>query len=253
MVLAASDKDPEGPVEPKEVVEIYHNRPDPLIELTIGNQTIRCTLKHPFYEREKGWTAAAELEIGDELRTHEGDWVKLIGKEDKVEVEPVYNFHVAEHHTYFVASPDGRSSVLVHNESGGSLSYAGTRHVGGTTIHVFTFGGTPYGQLMGVLEFRSDDEKSREKALEIARTRSGSVHGRIVIKDGVAQGGAEDLEWDDLWKEQEEMRREWNRSHTVNAFVMICAPDIVLPPAIEAAGTTSFTAHTNVQRPREKS
>lgn len=116
-VLAASDKDPEGPVEAKEVVEIFHNRPDPLMELTIGEQTIRCTLKHPFYAREKGWTAASELEFGDELRTHDGGWVKLAGKETKGDVEPVYNFHVAENHTYFVGDRGSGLTILVHNQS----------------------------------------------------------------------------------------------------------------------------------------
>ena len=86
MVLAASDGDPEGPVEAKAVVEVYHNGPSELIELTIGNSVIRPTLKHPFHIRGKGWTAAAELQVGDELRTHDGGWVKLIGKEDKGEI-----------------------------------------------------------------------------------------------------------------------------------------------------------------------
>ena len=37
---------------------------------------------------------------------------------DNGEIEPVYNFAVAEHHTYFVASQDGAVSALVHNAYG---------------------------------------------------------------------------------------------------------------------------------------
>lgn len=120
MVLAASDQDPEGAVEPKPVVEVYHNRPDRLMGLHIGDMVIRPTLKHPFYAKGKGWTAASELEIGDELRTHDGGWVKLTGKHQNGDVKPVFNFHVGDRHTYFVGKTGDRNcnAVLVHNDSG---------------------------------------------------------------------------------------------------------------------------------------
>jgi len=117
MVLAASDQNPEGPVEPKPVVEIYHNRPDGLMELTIGDAVIRPTLKHPFYVRGKGWTAATDLQIGDELRTPNGGWAQLHAKHQNGDIEPVFNFHVGEHRTYFVGDATN-GTVLAHNQSG---------------------------------------------------------------------------------------------------------------------------------------
>jgi Pretoxin HINT domain len=91
-----------------------------MYEFTIHRpSTIRCTPKHPFYVRDKGWTAAGELRPGDLLMTLEGDWVPVDRTEDRGEVEPVYNLNVAEAHTYFVAGTNGGPAVLVHNESGG--------------------------------------------------------------------------------------------------------------------------------------
>ena len=122
MVLAAADRDPEGPVEPRRVVEVYHNRPDQVMRLQVGELTIRPTLKHPFYVKHKGWTAAGELKVGDELRTHDGRWTQLTATEDRNETEPVYNLHVEGYHTYFVGNTSVASAVLVHNDSESSES-----------------------------------------------------------------------------------------------------------------------------------
>jgi hypothetical protein len=117
-VLAAAESDPEGPLHACRVVETYHNEPKRLLAVRLAgaSEPIRCTFKHPFYVRSKGWTAAEELVSGDELRTPEGSWAKAEGVADAGQVEPVYNIQVENDHTYFVSVADG-AAVLVHNDT----------------------------------------------------------------------------------------------------------------------------------------
>ena len=78
IVLSAPHGDPEGKIEPKPVVQVYHNGPRRLLELHIeGGGMIRPTHTHPFFVRGKGFTAAEKLEPGDFFRTHEDHWVEL--------------------------------------------------------------------------------------------------------------------------------------------------------------------------------
>src|SRR5207248_220422 len=66
MILARSEYDPDGPLEVKEVEEVFVWLA-PVLHLHIGGQVIGTTAKHPFYERYKGWVAAQQLEVGDQL------------------------------------------------------------------------------------------------------------------------------------------------------------------------------------------
>ena len=76
---------------------------------------ISSTAEHPFYVYQKGWTPLAQIKPGDWIRTDNG-WVEVNRVEDTGEFETVYNLRVADHHTYFVASPDGSYSVWAHNQ-----------------------------------------------------------------------------------------------------------------------------------------
>jgi hypothetical protein len=118
-VLSAPEHDAEGAVTAKTVQRVFHNPPSELIRLTIGGTEVRSTPPHLFYVREKGWTAAEDLEVGDELRTPDGRWVTLDAKQHQPDPEPVFNFRVADYHTYFVGDPAGGEAVLVHNEYDG--------------------------------------------------------------------------------------------------------------------------------------
>jgi hypothetical protein len=67
----------------------------------VAGEVIRTTPEHPFYVKEKGWTAAGELEIGDLLSTEAaGGWVAVEDVLDSGQVETVYNFRVADYHTF---------------------------------------------------------------------------------------------------------------------------------------------------------
>ena len=88
----------------------------------IGEGVIRTTFNHPWYVLRKGWVPAGKIEIGDELRCENGQFVVVTDLFANGDVEPVFNLRVADNHTYFVAS-EGGPSVLVHNQSPGTPVY----------------------------------------------------------------------------------------------------------------------------------
>ena len=76
LVLSRSEHNPEGQVEPRRVEEVFI-RNSAIVELSVGGRTIGTTAKHPFYVRNKGWRCVKELETGDELCSHDGQWLPL--------------------------------------------------------------------------------------------------------------------------------------------------------------------------------
>jgi hypothetical protein len=78
---------------------------------------IEGTAEHPFYVYGKGWTPMGQLQPGDWIRTDNG-WVEVGGVEDTGRVETVYNLAVADHHTYFVGTPEWGFGVWAHNANG---------------------------------------------------------------------------------------------------------------------------------------
>jgi hypothetical protein len=153
MVMAVSDTDPEGPLVASPVMKVYHNPPSPLLELVmvraglVGADTfarrsvaraegeigfgaaapvmqaptdetknvIRVTANHRFYVRGRGWVAASDLREGDCFRGAGGEDVEFVGGREMDRVQKVYNMHVSACRTYFVATPDRESCILVHN------------------------------------------------------------------------------------------------------------------------------------------
>jgi len=65
--------------------------------------------------RGRGWTAAKDLRAGDELRSHDGQWLTVEDVRDTGREEAVYNCRVAEYHTYFVGDEGWGWSVWAHN------------------------------------------------------------------------------------------------------------------------------------------
>ncbi|NMO98280.1 pretoxin [Paenibacillus lemnae] len=112
-VLAKSEYDSNGELAYKEVTALYRNQRDDIIKLHVGEQIIETTDNHPFWVEGKGWIFADELRAGDKLQKADGSNLTI----DKVEfiklVEPVtvYNFTVADYHTYYVTD----LGIWVHN------------------------------------------------------------------------------------------------------------------------------------------
>lgn len=99
--------------EPKTVVGTFQNQTDAIVRIGINGEVTEATHTHPFYTIGKGWKCAGDLNVGDAVLLSSGD----TGIIDKVEIRhldskiTVYNFEVADNHTYFV----GKEGALVHN------------------------------------------------------------------------------------------------------------------------------------------
>jgi len=113
-ILARAENSPEGAVEVK-IVEQTYIRVSPIMMLRVRGQEIRTTAEHPFYVSGKGWVVASEIRIGDQLSSHDCQWVTVEGVTNLNEVTTVYNLRVSDYHTYFVGSLEWGFSVWAHN------------------------------------------------------------------------------------------------------------------------------------------
>lgn len=100
-------------VELKPVIETYTNETTELVHVTVNCNEIISTPNHPFYSPVKGWTAATHLRAGDILVLVNGEYVVVEKVQHELLENPVkvFNFQVADYHTYFI----GIAGVLVHN------------------------------------------------------------------------------------------------------------------------------------------
>jgi hypothetical protein len=113
-VWCRPENDPAAPVELKEIEETFVTS-GPIWHLHVGGQVIRTTPEHPFWVDGKGWTQTADLEAGDVLVSHDGQTRRVEDILETAQWQPVYNFRVADHHTYFVGREEWGFSVWAHN------------------------------------------------------------------------------------------------------------------------------------------
>ena len=97
----------------KEIVQTFENETEELVHISVADDEIVTTPKHPFYVPHKGWTSAIDLRAGDILVLSNGEYVIVEKVQHEILESPVkvYNFEVRDFHTYYV----GENSVLVHN------------------------------------------------------------------------------------------------------------------------------------------
>lgn len=113
MVLAKDENKPDGELAYKEVTALYRNQRDDIIKLHVGEQVIETTDNHPFWVEGTGWVFADELQVGDKLQKADGSNL-TIEKVEFVKLDKpvtVYNFTVADFHTYYVTD----IGIWVHN------------------------------------------------------------------------------------------------------------------------------------------
>jgi hypothetical protein len=96
------------------------NETDELVHIHVGGEEIITTPEHPFYVPQKGWTSAIQLRAGDILLQHNGQYIVVEQVQHEILEAPieVYNFEVADFHTYYVSD----TGVLVHNSCGNEFS-----------------------------------------------------------------------------------------------------------------------------------
>jgi hypothetical protein len=97
--------------------------------LHVGGELIRTTGEHPFYVHDKGWVPASELQPGDVLSSHDGQWIVVEEVYDTGEYETVYNLRVADWHTYFVGDDTWGFSLWAHNQCIEEARRVGTKDV----------------------------------------------------------------------------------------------------------------------------
>ena len=85
---------------------------DVLVHIEVNGEDSSATVTHPFLVDGK-WISAKDLRAGDQLTLADGTKapIEKIRYEKLTEPVLVYNFEVADFHTYYV----GNSKVLVHN------------------------------------------------------------------------------------------------------------------------------------------
>ncbi|MEN1681765.1 MAG: polymorphic toxin-type HINT domain-containing protein [Planctomycetota bacterium] len=96
-------------------VEEVFVREGRLMHLGVAGGQVATTPEHPFFVKDEGWVAAGDLQPGDRLATAAGDWLPLDSVNPAANWTTVYNFRVANYHTYFVAPPSCDAWVWVHN------------------------------------------------------------------------------------------------------------------------------------------
>jgi Pretoxin HINT domain len=108
--------DPDGEVVWSVVEEVF-KRQGLVTHLCLPKGVvIRSTNEHPFFVAGKGWTPLNQIKAGDEIRLEEPGWVVVEAVEETGVWETVYNFRIAEHHTYFVGCDEWGFSVWAHNQ-----------------------------------------------------------------------------------------------------------------------------------------
>jgi Flp pilus assembly pilin Flp len=114
--LLLSRDESTGVIDLRPVVKRYVTPHQPVIELRLdtadGGETLHATPGHRFWVTGDGWRSAEDLSVSGGLWVSSGEPVHLgLPIVPSVEYATVYNFEVADYHTYFV----GRHGVWVHN------------------------------------------------------------------------------------------------------------------------------------------
>ena len=109
----------------------------PIWNVHVAGQILRTTAEHPFYVLGRGWIPTKMLGIGDLLLTRDGRLVRVEGAADSGTVETVYNFRVAEYHTYFVSATEDGISVWAHNAAYEATTFTTGRGKKAITRKVF--------------------------------------------------------------------------------------------------------------------
>ncbi len=77
----------------------------------IDGEIVETTPEHPFYTAEGEWVNAADLQVGDQIHSLEGEYGTVERVTVITQTETMYNLTVNEAHTFFV----GDGAWLVHN------------------------------------------------------------------------------------------------------------------------------------------
>ncbi|MGW0422905.1 polymorphic toxin type 27 domain-containing protein [Streptomyces sp. NPDC003015] len=97
----------------KPVTQLFHRVVDRLVRVETAHGTVESTENHPYWVQGRGWTEARDLDPGDTFQTLDGGTDEITGTSAADGAVEVFNFQVADNHTYYVYA--GPTPVLVHN------------------------------------------------------------------------------------------------------------------------------------------
>jgi hypothetical protein len=113
-VWARDENNPDSAPALKSIEECFVNEL-PIWHVHIGGQVVRTTDEHPFWVERRGWTATKNLLAGDRILGRTGETAVVEEVFATGLWETVYNFRVAEYHTYFVGEESWGFAVWAHN------------------------------------------------------------------------------------------------------------------------------------------
>jgi hypothetical protein len=189
-VACCDENNPHGTIEYRPVEELFVTRA-PIWHVQVNGRLIRTTAEHPFWVWGKGWVAARRLEVGDRLRSADGQEVAVEEVIDTGLEETVYNCRIADYHTYFVGTRELGFSVWAHNACAKPITsrsaHGGPLHNGTMVSEALAFSGLP-----GVTGVRTNqalvDTAGRTLSLlrpDIQYVQGGLVH---IIEVNVSRG-----------------------------------------------------------------
>lgn len=79
--------------------------------IVVGEESIVCTLGHPFWLDQQGWRMARHLSVGDRIQTATGPL--RVDRIESADSQEAYNLVVEDFHSYFV----GTKSILAHDNT----------------------------------------------------------------------------------------------------------------------------------------
>ena len=99
--------------ELKTVTKVYVHSVDEILRLYTDEGDIDTTANHPFYVIGKGWVAAGDLVVGDEVYNLDETASAILGLEIEILDEPVLVY--PENIDYSYRDPNGHDYLYIHN------------------------------------------------------------------------------------------------------------------------------------------
>ena len=99
----------------RKVAAVYHGKTNSWVDISLADETIRATRKHPVWvHSEQRWLPAEALEIGMTVTTRDGSLRMIDGLETHAlrELAPTFNLTIEETNNFYA----GDVELLVHND-----------------------------------------------------------------------------------------------------------------------------------------
>ena len=176
--MVASKNDQTGETDFKPVVQLFNFQDKVIINLVFESrqgdeELIQATPEHPFMLQNGQWKSAGQLMPGDKVQTAKNTVVRLKSIATDAQRQEVYNFEVADFHTYFV----GENGVWVHNTDCGDVIESSVKPkelFGRQTKHEFSGS-----EIKRIKKKMQKDGYDQSQPIDVVE-----VNGRKIIVDG---------------------------------------------------------------------